>query len=111
MKERLLQAYFHDGLDIGDPDVLADVRGRARIRPRPGAGVPRLERRCGARSPTDIERATELGITAVPTYVINGSGRSLAHRTPTRSSPCCAELHERITVEPAPACDDDICDV
>ena len=24
MKERLLQAYFIDGLDIGDPDVLAD---------------------------------------------------------------------------------------
>ena len=24
MKERLLQAYFTDGLDIGDPDVLAD---------------------------------------------------------------------------------------
>ena len=45
MKERLLQAYFIDGLDIGDPDVLADVRRRRRPRSRSGAGVPRQRRR------------------------------------------------------------------
>ena len=32
MKERLLQAYFTDGLNIGDPEVLADCAAEVGLR-------------------------------------------------------------------------------
>ena len=71
MKERLLQAYFHDGLHIGDPDVLADCASevgfdreviREFLASDRGADEVRSE----------LDVAHENGITAVPTYVVNG---------------------------------------
>ncbi len=71
MKERLLRAYFHDGLNIGDPDVLArcaDEIGFDRdvvqdfLASERGIDEVRAE----------LALAGENGITAVPTYVING---------------------------------------
>ena len=58
----------------------------------------------------DIERATELGITAVPTYVINGQWSIPGAQDTDTFVTVLRRLHERITVEPAPACDDDVCD-
>ena len=71
MKERLMAAYFHDGLDIGDPDVLADIA--AELGFERDEVVSLLETSDGVGEvAADLEQAAELGITAVPTYVING---------------------------------------
>jgi predicted DsbA family dithiol-disulfide isomerase len=71
MKERLLQAYFVDGLNVGDPDVLADCAAEV--------GFDREEAYeflASGRGTDDVraelETASDSGITAVPTYVING---------------------------------------
>ncbi len=71
MKERLLKAYFTDGLDIGDPDVLADCAAdvgfdRDEIIDflRSGRGTAEVE--------AELNLAADNGITAVPTYVVNG---------------------------------------
>jgi predicted DsbA family dithiol-disulfide isomerase len=71
LKERLLKAYFIDGLDIGDPEVLAgcavDVgldhdRVLAFLNSDDGLAEVRHEMRVAA----------ELEITAVPTFVFDG---------------------------------------
>lgn len=71
MKERLLAAYFHDGLDIGDPDTLAgcaaDV-GLDRDHVREFLDSDRGTDEVAA----ELAVAREQGITAVPTYVIDG---------------------------------------
>jgi predicted DsbA family dithiol-disulfide isomerase len=71
MKERLLAAYFHDGLNIGDPDVLADCaaeigfdRGEVYEFLASGRGTDDVR--------AELDVASDNGITAVPTYVING---------------------------------------
>jgi len=70
MKERLLHAYFMDGLDVGDPDVLADCaaevgldRNEVRSFLDTDAGLAEVR--------AEIEAAAELEITAVPTYVFD----------------------------------------
>ncbi len=71
LKERLLQAYFTDGQNIGDPDVLIacavavgfDADDVARF----------LESDAGTGEVMEfLANAASNGITAVPTYVING---------------------------------------
>jgi len=71
MKERLLKAYFHDGLNIGDPDVLADCAAeigfdRTEVYEFLASGRGTDEVRA------ELEVAGDNGITAVPTYVVNG---------------------------------------
>jgi predicted DsbA family dithiol-disulfide isomerase len=71
LKERLLQAYFIDGLDIGDPDVLADCasevgldRDRTRAFLDSDDGVAEVRH--------ELQMAAEMEITAVPTFVFDG---------------------------------------
>ncbi|MDP9464292.1 MAG: DsbA family oxidoreductase [Actinomycetota bacterium] len=82
MKERLLQAYFIDGLDIGDPEVLAtcavdatagglpaDIDGRLdhdRVRAFLDSNDGLTEVR------HELQIAAEMNITAVPTFVFDG---------------------------------------
>ncbi|MFN3254134.1 MAG: DsbA family oxidoreductase [Ilumatobacter sp.] len=70
MKERLLQAYFMDGVHVGSPDALADAVA--------DLGVDRdlvvafLDSDAGiAEVAGELDEAREHGITAVPTYVFN----------------------------------------
>ncbi|MEO6651189.1 MAG: DsbA family oxidoreductase [Ilumatobacteraceae bacterium] len=71
MKERLLQAYFIDGTDIGDPDALADRA--AEVGFERDEIITFLESERGrVEVAAFIHEAAELGITAVPTFVING---------------------------------------
>jgi len=71
VKERLLKAYFHDGLDIGDPDVLADCAAEVGFDRdvvhdflSSGRGTDEVR--------AELDVANDHGITAVPTYVFNG---------------------------------------
>jgi len=71
MKERLLKAYFHDGLNIGDPDVLSDCAAeigfdRDDVHEFLASGRGTDEVRA------ELDVAADTGITAVPTYVVNG---------------------------------------
>jgi predicted DsbA family dithiol-disulfide isomerase len=71
LKERLLAAYFTEGRDIGDPDTLAELCAEL--------GLDRDETLSFLNADAgrdevaaEIAAASELGITAVPTYVIEG---------------------------------------
>ena len=72
LEERLFKAYFVDGLDVGDRNVLADCAADVGMaRPAVAAfldsddGTEEVHRQ--------LQFAAEHGITAVPTYVLNGS--------------------------------------
>jgi predicted DsbA family dithiol-disulfide isomerase len=71
MKERLLEAYFHDGLNIGDPDVLADCAAEVGF-DRAEAYEFLASTRGTDEVRAELDVASDQGITAVPTYVING---------------------------------------
>ncbi len=71
LKERLLKAYFVDGLDIGDPDVLADCAGEVGM--QRDAVRAFLDSDDGvAEVQTMLRVAAEAEITAVPTFVFDG---------------------------------------
>ena len=71
VKERLLQAYFIDGLDIGNPEVLADCAAQVGLDRAQALGFLDSDRG-RAEVATQIAQAAEFGISAVPTYVIDG---------------------------------------
>jgi len=71
LKERLLKAYFVDGLDIGNPDVLADCAAEVGMKSDAvrafldsGDGVTEVQ--------AMLRVAAEAEITAVPTFVFDG---------------------------------------
>jgi predicted DsbA family dithiol-disulfide isomerase len=71
MKERLLKAYFTDGLNIGDPEVLADCASEIGF-DRADA-IRFLESDEGSEEVrAELIGAQQNGITAVPTYVLDG---------------------------------------
>ena len=71
IKERLLAAYFSEGLDIGDPDTLARIGADLGLDPT--ETLQFLESDEGRHEVAEeISRANDLGISAVPTYVIEG---------------------------------------
>ncbi len=71
MNERLLKAYFVDGLHIGDPDVLAECA--CSIGADRAAVAAFLASDTGqAEVEAELAHAHDNGITAVPTYVIDG---------------------------------------
>ncbi len=71
LKERLLKAYFCDGLDVGDPDVLTECAAEV--------GMPADRVRDFLESDDGVEQvrqqlqfAAQAEITAVPTFVFDG---------------------------------------
>lgn len=71
VKERLLKAYFTDGLNIGDPEVLADCAAEVGFE-RDSVMAFLSSDRGVAEVRAELDVAHDNGITAVPTYVING---------------------------------------
>ena len=72
LKQRLLEAYFTDGLNVGDHEVLADCA--ADVGMERDAVLTFLASDDGVvEVKHELEEAGELGITAVPTFVFNGS--------------------------------------
>lgn len=71
LKEQLLAAYFTEGRDIGDPDVVADCAGAAGLDADDVRAA--LDGGVGAGEVAEqLALAASHGITAVPTYVVNG---------------------------------------
>ena len=71
LKERLLQAYFVDGLDVGLPETLADCAAelgadRDEVLEFLASDAGRVE------VAAHLEQAADLGVTAVPTFVVDG---------------------------------------
>lgn len=71
LKERLLKAYFTDGLDVGDPDVIARCATETGL---DGASLRSwLDTDAGkADVVADLRGAMEREISAVPSFVIDG---------------------------------------
>ncbi|MCF2526163.1 DsbA family oxidoreductase [Yinghuangia soli] len=71
LKDRLLKAYFSEGADIGDRELLTTLAAEAGLdRDRTaeflasGAGLAEVQQ--------EIDEAREIGVTAVPTFVFQG---------------------------------------
>jgi predicted DsbA family dithiol-disulfide isomerase len=71
LKERLMDAYFTDGKNISDIDVLADCAESAGI-DRNEAHTFLLGDELVDEVRSEIAEAAEYGVTAVPTFIING---------------------------------------
>jgi predicted DsbA family dithiol-disulfide isomerase len=71
LKERLLKAYFTDGLNIGDPDVLAGCAAEVGM-PSDRVIAFLASDEGVAEVHQQLEFAAEAEITAVPTFVIDG---------------------------------------
>ena len=71
LKERIMDAYFTDGKNIGDIDVLADCAESAGI-DRNEAHTFLLGDELVDEVRSEIAEAAEYGVTAVPTFIING---------------------------------------
>lgn len=70
LKERLLQAYFVDGQNVGDPDTLVDIAAAAGVDAERARTL--LDSDEGiAETREEIAYANELDITAVPTFVFD----------------------------------------
>ena len=71
LKESLMQAYFVDGQNIGDDRVLVALAAQCGLDADAAREV--LETEDGVEAlAVGLRRAAEMGITAVPTYVIDG---------------------------------------
>jgi predicted DsbA family dithiol-disulfide isomerase len=71
MLDALQRAHFQDGIDIGSRSALAEVAGRIGL--DRAAALTYLESDAGTGAVNaDLAEARELGITSVPTFVIDG---------------------------------------
>jgi predicted DsbA family dithiol-disulfide isomerase len=71
--DALFRAYFVDGLNIGDPEVLVDIATSIGLSADRAREVI-LSRTGKAAVDSDWERSRQYGITGVPTFVIGNSG-------------------------------------
>ncbi len=113
LKERLLRAYFVDGLDIGDPETLADCA--AEIGFDRDSVIEFLETDRGRREVAAfLEQAADCGISAVPTYVINGQWAIPGAQDTETFVNVLRRLSQKVIAEAvaeAGVCTDDVCDV
>lgn len=118
LKERLLQAYFVDGLDIGLPETLADCAAEL------GADRERvlgfLAGDGGRREVAEyLEQAADHGISAVPTFVVDGrwaipgaqDADTFVNVLRRLADKQLAERAAAADMAAGPACDDDGCDI
>ncbi len=113
LKERLLQAYFMDGLNVDDPDTLVELAVAAGLdRER---AFELLDSDEGvAETRAEIAQANELDITAVPTFVFDGRWAIPGAQEPElflRAFTRVAELQAQEAVAAANACADEACEI
>ncbi len=112
MKERLLRAYFTDGLPISDPNTLADLAADVGL-DRDAAAEALAAGDFEANVRADEAEARQIGITGVPFFLIDGKfGVSGAQTPDTLLHVLNRAREERATNAPAAAvCDDESCEV
>lgn len=100
MKERLLEAYFTDGLNIGDADVLAECaaevgfdRDRVVEFLESDRGLPEVM--------TELREGYENGVTAVPTFVFDGNWAVPGAQEPDTFAQVLQRMADRVLGEPA----------
>ena len=71
--DALFKAYFVDGRNIGDPEVLVEIAASVGL-PAEGAREVLEKRTHKAAIDADWERSHQYGITGVPTFVIGTNG-------------------------------------
>ena len=71
--DALFRAYFVDNVNLARVENLTDIAHRAGLPPEEARQVL-VERQFRAAVDADWQRAADLGITAVPTFVISGRG-------------------------------------
>jgi predicted DsbA family dithiol-disulfide isomerase len=71
LKKALLRAYFTDGLDVADPDVLADLAEEVGLDRGDAEGIVASDRYADEVR-AEREEAHRNGIAAVPTFVVEG---------------------------------------
>ena len=120
LKERLLRAYFVDGLDIGLPDSLADCA--AELGADRDDVLAFLESDAGRNEvAASLEQAADRGISAVPTYVVEGQWAIPGAQDTDTFVNVFRRLADKLRAEQAvddaggstaagDACEDDVCD-
>lgn len=71
MARRLFEAYFSEGRNVGDPEVLADLATEVGLDRDAGLNVV-LSDAYAAEFADDVQLAREIGITGVPFFVLDG---------------------------------------
>jgi predicted DsbA family dithiol-disulfide isomerase len=81
MAERLFMAYWSEGQDVGDRDVLAACAGDAGIN---AAQIRELldSEQDVAETRAEIEHATKIGVTGVPTFILGQSYALVGAQSP-----------------------------
>ncbi len=110
VKDRLLRAYFTDGLDVGDPTELARLAAEA------GMDRDRVARMLASDERVEVTRAelnhaVDLGVTAVPTMVLRQEFGVPGAQEPETYLRVLERLLPPEEPVAAPACDDDVCEV
>jgi len=114
LKEQLLQAYFCDGLDIGNPEVLADCASTVGMQRE--VVLAFLHSDDGtAEVQQMLQLAAQAEITAVPTFVIDGRWAVPGAQDPETFVNGIRRMMQRrateIETEAAEMCDNEVCDV
>ena len=120
LKERLLQAYFVDGLDIGDPDVLADCAAEVGFPRQDALDFLQSDGGCNEVA-AYLAQAADSGISAVPTFVINGQWAIPGAQDADTFVNVLRRLHDQLAADAAaaapptatttgPTGDDDVCE-
>lgn len=71
LKERLFQAYMHEGRSVADPDTLVELAAEVGLDAERAQSILATDE-FAAEVRTDEARAAELGVTGVPFFVVGG---------------------------------------
>ncbi|MFG1942961.1 DsbA family protein [Nonomuraea sp. NPDC048826] len=109
MAERLFRAHFTDGLNVGDPEVLAKLAAEVGVRDT-GEGAAEVR--------DQIDRARRLGITGVPLFLFEGQFAVSGAQPLATLTAAIDEVAERVgetpiqqLATPGDGCDDGYCAV
>jgi len=81
MVERLFMAYWSEGKDVGDRDVLAQLAGEAGINAQQIRELLDTEQDV-AETNAEIQHATNIGVTGVPTFILAQSYALVGAQSP-----------------------------